>query len=62
MVLVIKTPPANAEDIRDSGSIPGLERSPGGGNGNPPQYSGLGNYMDKGAWWATGCGLTKIWT
>ena len=62
MVPVIKNPPANAGDIRDSGSIPGLERSPGGGNGNPPQYSGLGNHMDKGAWWATGCGVTKIWT
>ena len=35
------------------GSIPGLERSPGGGNGNPLQYSCLGNPMDGGAWWAT---------
>ena len=35
------------------GSIPGLERSPGGGNGNPLQYSCLGNPMDGGAWWST---------
>ena len=39
VVLVVKSPPANAEDIRDMGSIPGLERSPGAGNGNPLQYS-----------------------
>ena len=39
VVLVIKTPPANAGDIRDAGSIPGLGRSPGGGNGNSLQYS-----------------------
>ena len=37
----------------DSGSIPGLGRSPGGGNGNLPQYSCLGNPMDRGTWWAT---------
>ena len=35
MVLVIKNPPADAVDTRDGGSIPGLGRSPGGGNGNP---------------------------
>ena len=35
------------------GSIPGLERSPGGGNGNPLQYSCLESSMDRGAWWAT---------
>ena len=38
VALVVKNPPANAGDIRDSGSIPGLRRSPGGGNGNPLQY------------------------
>ena len=40
---VVKNPPANVGDIRDSGSIPGLGRSPGGGNGNPLQYSCLEN-------------------
>ena len=44
-------PPARAEDVRDVGSIPGTGRSPGGGHGNPLQYSCLD--MDKGAWWAT---------
>ena len=40
---VVKNPPANAGDIRDTGSIPGLGRSPGGGHGNPLQYSCLEN-------------------
>ena len=40
---VVKNPPANAGDVRDSGSIPGLGRSPGGGHGNPFQYSCLEN-------------------
>jgi len=39
MVLVVKNPTANAGDVRDRGSIPGLGRSPGGGHGNPLQYS-----------------------
>ena len=39
VVLVVKNLPANAGDIRDTGSIPGWGRSPGGGNGNPLQYS-----------------------
>ena len=43
MVLVVKNPPASAEDLRDSGSIPGLERSPGGGHDSPLQYSCLVN-------------------
>ena len=43
---------ANAGDARDAGLIPGLGRSPGEGNGNPIQYSCLGNPMDKGAWQA----------
>ena len=38
------------------------EDSPGGGNGNPLQYSGLGNPMDRGAWWATVHGVAKNWT
>ena len=45
--------PASAGDMRDSGSIPGLGRSPGGGNGNPLQDSCLENPTDRGAWWAT---------
>ena len=44
------------------GSIPGLGRSPGGGNGNPFQYSCLENPMDRGAWWATVHVLTQSWT
>ena len=40
-------------------SIPGLERSPGGGNGNPLQYSCLGNPMYRGTWWATVHGAAK---
>ena len=48
----VKNLPANAGDTGDSGSIPGLGRSPGGGNGNPLQYSCLGNPTDRGAWWA----------
>ena len=43
---VIKNLPATAGDAGDMGSIPGLGRSPGGGNGNPPQYSCLENSMD----------------
>ena len=43
----------------DSGSIPGLERSPGEGNGNPLQCSCLQNPMDRGAWWATVPGVTE---
>ena len=50
---MLKNPSVNAEDTRDMGWIPGLGRSPGRGNGNPLQYSCLGNPMDRGAWWAT---------
>ena len=46
MALVVKNPPANTGETRDSDSIPGLGRSPGEGNGNPLQYSCLGNLMD----------------
>ena len=45
--------PANAGGTGDSGSIPGLGRSPEGGNGNPLQYSCLENSIERGAWWAT---------
>ena len=52
VALVVKNPPANVGDIRDASSIPGLGRLPGIGNGNPLQYSGLENPMDRGAWQA----------
>ena len=47
---VVKNPPANAGDAGDVGLILGSGRSPGGGNGNPLQYSCLQNSMDRGAW------------
>ena len=53
MALVVKNLPASAGDTRDTGSIPGLGRSPGEGNGNPLQYPCLENPMDRGAWWVT---------
>ena len=56
---VVKNLPANAGDM---GSISGSRRSPGEGNDNPLQYFNLGNSMDRGAWWATVCGVTKIRT
>ena len=59
---VVKNPPANAEDASDVGSIPGLGRSPGVGNGNPLQRSCLGNPMDIGAWLATVHGVAKSQT
>ena len=59
VVLVVKNPSANAGDVRDTGSIPGLGRFPGEGNSNPPQYSCLENPMDEGAWWATVHGVAK---
>ena len=49
---MVKKPPANAGDIRDMGSIPGLGRFPGEGHSNPLQYSCLENPMGRGAWWA----------
>ena len=52
MALVVKNLPANAGDIRDSGSIPGSARVPGKGHGHPLQYSCLENPTDRGAWWA----------
>ena len=53
VALVVKNPPANAGGLRDTGLIPGLERSPGGGHGNPLQYSRLENPTERGAWQAT---------
>jgi len=49
----------NTGDTGDAGLIPGSGRSPGGGNGNPLQYSCLGNPMDRGTWWATVYGVCK---
>ena len=56
VVLVVKNLPANAGDL---GCIPESERSPGDGNGNPLKYSGLGNPIGKGAWWAIVHGVAK---
>ena len=56
---VVKNASANVGDTRDVGLIPGSGRSPGGGNGNPLQYSCLENPMDRGAWWATVHGVTE---
>ena len=57
--VVVKNLPANAGDTEDAGSIPGLGRSPGAGNGNPLQYSCLGNPRDRIAWQATVHGISK---
>ena len=54
--LVVKNPPANA---KDAGSIPGSGRSSGTENGNPVQYSCLGNPVDRGGWQATVHGVAK---
>ena len=59
---VVKNPPANAGDTGDAGSIPGLGRSLGEGNVNPPQYSCLGNPVDRGAWWAAVHGVAESQT
>ena len=59
MELLVKNPPPNAGDVRDTGSIPGLGRSPGGGHGNPLQYFYLENPMDRGAWQTTVHGVAE---
>jgi len=56
---VVKTLHANAGDRRDMGSMPGLGRVPGGGHGNPLQYSSMENSMDRGAWQAAVHRVTK---
>jgi len=56
---VVKNPPADAGHV---GSVSGSGRSPGEGNGNPLQYSYLGNPIDRGAWWATVHGVAKSQT
>jgi len=62
VALVVKNPPANAEDIKDMASIPGSGRSLGVGHSNPLQYPCLENPMDRGAWQATVHGVAKRWT
>ena len=59
---VVKNLPASAGDARDAASIPGWERSPGVGNGNPLQYSCLENSMDREAWLAAIHGASESWT
>ena len=59
---MVKNPPASAGDTGDRGLIPGLGRSPGGGNGNPLQYSCWDNLMDNGAWQTIVHGVTKSQT
>ena len=56
---VVKNIPANAGDIGDMTSISGPGRSPGEGNGNPLQYSCLGNPVHRGAWWSIVHGVTE---
>ena len=59
---MVKKLPANAGDVGDVGSIPESGRFPGGGNGNPLQYSCLGNLMDRGTWWVIVHGVSKSQT
>ena len=59
---MVKNPPGNVGDTGDMGLISGLGRSPGGGHGNPLQYSCLENPMDRGTWWATVHRVTKSLT
>ena len=58
---MVKNPPANAGDARDTGLIPESGKSPRIGNSNPLQYSCLGNPMARGAWRATAPGVAKSW-
>ena len=60
VALVVKNLPASAGDVRDAGSIPGLERSPGGGSDSPLRYSCLENPKDREAWWATAHSVTEL--
>ena len=62
VALVVKNLPINAEDIKDVVLIPGSGRSPGGGHGNPLQYSCLESPMDRRAWRATTSGVAKSQT
>ena len=60
MAPVGKNLPASVGDSRDLGLIPGLGRSPGGGNSNSFQYSCLGNPKDRGVWWLQSMGLQRV--
>ena len=60
--LVVKNLPTSAGDLRDKGSVAESGRSPGGGNGNPLQYSCLEIPEHRGAWWATVHGVIQSWT
>ena len=62
VALVVQNLPANSGDIRDEDLIPGSGRSPGGGHGNPLQYSCLENPMGRGVWQVTVHGVTQSWT
>ena len=62
VALLVKKPPANAGDVRDRGSIPGLRRPPGGGHDNPLQYSCLEISMDREVWWSTVHAVTESQT
>ena len=57
---MVKNLPANAGDIRDTGLIPGLGKSLGGGRGNSLQYSCLENPMDRGVWWTMVHGFAEL--
>ena len=57
---VVKNLPAGTRDAEDTGSVAGLERCPGEGNGYPLQYSGLENPMDRGAWQASPCSYKEL--
>ena len=59
---VVKNPPANAEDTRDSGSIPGSGKSSRVENGSPLQYSCLENSIDRESWWVIVQGVANSWT
>ena len=62
VALAVKNLPANAGDLRDTGSTPRLGKSLGGGHGNPLQYSCVGNPMDRRVWHSTVHSITKSWT
>ena len=59
VALEVKNPPADAEDVRNAGSIPGSERFPGEEHGNPLQYSCLENPTDRGTWQGSVLGVAK---
>ena len=62
VVLVVENPPADGREVKDSGSVPGSGKCPGGEHGNPLQYSCLENPVDRGAWWLMVHRVTKSWT